>query len=124
MHSPFLDVWRNLLTDITLTQDPAAGREIGAPEAMPNSGRGGPQTSAVRLESQAQLLSPECVICPGGLLSSALVGDDLISSGTAATAGTTHKGSCLLSFQSEKSVAASSLLSTQKVTLRKLALNL
>lgn len=52
MHFPFLGVWRKLFRHI-LTPAPVAGRENGVPQAMPNAGRGGPQTSAVPLESQA-----------------------------------------------------------------------
>lgn len=55
-----------------LTQTPVAGRKNNpspCPPALPSSGRGGPRTSAVCLESQAQLLSPQSVIHPGGLLS-------------------------------------------------------
>lgn len=70
VYSPFSECLEEAPFTHILTQTPVAGRKnIPHPQALPKSGTGGPQTSAVRLESQAQLLSPQCVIHPGGLLS-------------------------------------------------------
>lgn len=67
----FLSVWRKPPSDTLLRRLlwQAERTPPSCSQAQANLGRGGPQTSAVCLESQAQLLSPQCVIHPGGLLS-------------------------------------------------------